>query len=44
MDGATTSTRMGDRDDGSWVRGDATTTIRASRTNTGWSKHSSLAL
>uniref|UniRef100_A0A9I9ECE7 Uncharacterized protein n=1 Tax=Cucumis melo TaxID=3656 RepID=A0A9I9ECE7_CUCME len=35
MDGATSSMRMGDRDDDGWVRGDATTTVRAAWTNTG---------
>uniref|UniRef100_A0A9I9EAM9 Uncharacterized protein n=1 Tax=Cucumis melo TaxID=3656 RepID=A0A9I9EAM9_CUCME len=44
MDGATSSTRMGDRDGGGWIRGDATTAIGASRTNTDWSKHSPLTL
>uniref|UniRef100_A0A9I9EH82 Uncharacterized protein n=1 Tax=Cucumis melo TaxID=3656 RepID=A0A9I9EH82_CUCME len=43
MDGATSSMQMGDRDRDSWVRGDATTTIRASWTNTGWSRYNPLA-
>uniref|UniRef100_A0A9I9EC16 Uncharacterized protein n=1 Tax=Cucumis melo TaxID=3656 RepID=A0A9I9EC16_CUCME len=42
MDGATSSMRMGDRDDDGWVRGDATTTVRAAWTNTGWSRHNPL--
>uniref|UniRef100_A0A9I9EBV4 Uncharacterized protein n=2 Tax=Cucumis melo TaxID=3656 RepID=A0A9I9EBV4_CUCME len=42
MDGATSSMRMGDCDGGSWVRGDATTAVGASWTNTGWSRHNPL--
>uniref|UniRef100_A0A9I9E675 Uncharacterized protein n=1 Tax=Cucumis melo TaxID=3656 RepID=A0A9I9E675_CUCME len=39
----TSSMKMGDRDGGDWVCGDATTTIRASWSNTGWSKCNPLA-
>uniref|UniRef100_A0A9I9CU18 Uncharacterized protein n=1 Tax=Cucumis melo TaxID=3656 RepID=A0A9I9CU18_CUCME len=44
MDGATSSKRMRDRDDGGWVHGDATTAVGGLRTNIGWSKHSPLTL
>uniref|UniRef100_A0A9I9DYE8 Uncharacterized protein n=1 Tax=Cucumis melo TaxID=3656 RepID=A0A9I9DYE8_CUCME len=43
MDGATSSMRMGDRNGSGWVRGDATTTVGASWTNTDWSRHNPLA-
>uniref|UniRef100_A0A9I9EJB8 Uncharacterized protein n=1 Tax=Cucumis melo TaxID=3656 RepID=A0A9I9EJB8_CUCME len=43
MDDATSFMRMGDRDGGGWVRGDVTTTVAASWTNTGWSRHNPLA-
>uniref|UniRef100_A0A9I9CHS3 Uncharacterized protein n=1 Tax=Cucumis melo TaxID=3656 RepID=A0A9I9CHS3_CUCME len=43
MDGPTSSTQMGDHDGGGWVRGDATMTVGASRTNSSWRRHNPLA-
>uniref|UniRef100_A0A9I9EJY3 Uncharacterized protein n=1 Tax=Cucumis melo TaxID=3656 RepID=A0A9I9EJY3_CUCME len=43
MYGAISTTQMGDRDGDGWVRGNGTTTVEASRTNTSWSRHSPLA-
>uniref|UniRef100_A0A9I9CKZ6 Uncharacterized protein n=1 Tax=Cucumis melo TaxID=3656 RepID=A0A9I9CKZ6_CUCME len=41
MDGAISFMRMGDCD-GDWVRGYVTTAVRASWTNTDWSRHNPL--
>uniref|UniRef100_A0A9I9CXL4 Uncharacterized protein n=1 Tax=Cucumis melo TaxID=3656 RepID=A0A9I9CXL4_CUCME len=34
---------MGDCDGDGWIRGDATTTVRSSWTNSGWTRHNPLA-